>query len=256
MAESKTLIEENETINLLMSHVSVRSFLDQPVETSTLATIVRAGQMASTSSGVQAYSVISVEDKALRSKLRELSGNQAYVEECPVFLVWCADLHRLELAAGPHLGDGESYADSTENFVVATVDVALASQNAAVAAEALGLGIVYIGGLRNHIAEVAELLGLPERVYPVFGMCIGYPAERNGLRPRLPLEAVLHTDRYDASKQAEAVALYDAVSAEYLSKRTNGARSTPWSKLMAGRLAEPVRLHMQTFLQGKGFMKR
>ncbi|WP_337034991.1 oxygen-insensitive NADPH nitroreductase [Paenibacillus illinoisensis] len=246
----------NETIELMMKHRSVRKFKPDPVSEEQLATIVAAGQMASSSSSVQAYSVVAVTEPDLKSKLAALAGNQAYVEECPVFLVWCADLYRLSDAAKRHHPEKESYADSTENFMVATIDVALASQNAALAAESLGFGIVYIGGLRNKIEEVTELLGLPEGVYPVFGMCVGIADQETGIRPRLPLNAVLHRNRYDAEETLRGVESYDETTKAYMAARTNGERTTPWSELMAKRLTEPARLQMKSYLEGRGFMKR
>lgn len=246
----------NETIELMMKHRSVRKFKPDPVSEEQLAIIVAAGQMASSSSSVQAYSVVAVTEPELKSKLAALAGNQAYVEECPVFLVWCADLYRLSDAAKRHHPEKESYADSTENFMVATIDVALASQNAALAAESLGFGIVYIGGLRNKIEEVTELLGLPEGVYPVFGMCVGIADQETGIRPRLPLNAVLHRNRYDAEETLRGVESYDETTKAYMAARTNGERTTPWSELMAKRLTEPARLQMKSYLEGRGFMKR
>ncbi|QWU16594.1 FMN reductase (NADPH) [Paenibacillus sophorae] len=247
---------DNAVLSLLGRHVSVRKFRPEPVSEEQLAAIIGAGQMASTSSNVQAYSVIAVTEPALKAELAALAGNQAYVAECPVFLVWCADLYRLREAAKPHLNGADTYEDSTENFIIATVDTALAAQNAAVAAESLGLGIVYIGGLRNKIAEVAERLGLPELVYPLFGMCLGYPDQAPGPRPRLPLPAVLHRNRYDAEETVRQVETYDSTMSDYLRQRTGGAKDTPWSAIMAVRLAEPIRLHMKDFLQGKGFMRK
>lgn len=248
--------DNNETISLLMNHASVRKYQDKPVSDEQLKAIIEAGQMASTSSSVQAYSVIAVTDSALKAELAGLAGNQAYIEQCPVFLVWCADLYRLREVTKPHLQGETSYEDSAENLIVATVDVALAAQNAAVAAESLGLGIVYIGGIRNRIAEVSELLGLPELVYPIFGMCVGYPDGASSLRPRLPLEAVLHRNRYNAETTVEQVKNYDKVSSDYMRERTNGAKDTPWSVIMAERLAQPARMHMKEFLLEKGFFKR
>jgi len=221
-----------------------------------LEAIIRAGQMASTSSNVQAYSVIAVTEPSLKAKFAELSGNQSYIAQCPVFLVWCADLYRLKEVTKPYLQGASSYEDSTENFIVATVDVALAAQNAAIAAESMGLGIVYIGGIRNRISEVSELLGLPELVYPLFGMCLGYPSETSGQRPRLPMRAVLHRNRYDAEEAVEQVKVYDEVLSAYLRERTGGANAAPWSAIMAKRLAEPARLHMKEFLKSKGFLQR
>ena len=246
----------NETIELMMKHRSVRKYKPDPVSDEQLAAIVAAGQMASSSSSVQAYTVIAVTDLEQKAKLAELAGNQAYVNECPVFLVWCADLYRLSDAANRHLPEKESYADSTENFMVATIDAALASQNAALAAESLGFGIVYIGGLRTRIEEVAELLGLPEGVYPVYGMCIGVADQETGIRPRLPLNAVLHRNRYNAEQSIKGVEQYDETTTAYMKERTNGERTTPWSELMAKRLTEPTRLQVRPFLEGKGFLKR
>lgn len=239
-----------------MKHTSVRQFQDKPVSEEQLAAIIGAGQMASTSSNVQAYSIIAVTDSALKAELAGLAGNQVYIEQCPVFLVWCADLYRLHEVTKPHLQGAATHEDSMENFIVATVDVALAAQNAAVAAESLGLGIVYIGGIRNQIAKVSELLGLPELVYPVFGMCLGYPAGINGVRPRLPQQAILHRNKYNAESTVEQVKVYDEVSQAYLRERSGGKTDTPWSEIMAKRLAEGTRLHMKDYLLEKGFMQK
>ncbi|WP_379128165.1 oxygen-insensitive NADPH nitroreductase [Paenibacillus sp. sgz500958] len=246
----------NETIDLLMKHASVRRFQNKPVSEEQLAAIIGAAQMASTSSNVQAYSVIAVTDPVIKEELAGLVGNQAYVAQCPVFLVWCADLYRLKEVTKPYLNGAASYEGSTENFIVATVDASLAAQNAAVAAESLGLGIVYIGGIRNQIAKVSELLGLPELVYPVFGMCLGYPEGESGLRPRLPLQAVLHRNGYNAENTVEQVNTYDEVSKAYMHQRTGGTSAAPWSAMMAKRLSEPARLHMKEFLQHIGFMQK
>ncbi|WP_019635384.1 oxygen-insensitive NADPH nitroreductase [Paenibacillus fonticola] len=243
----------NETIALLLNHRSIRKFTDQALTREQVETIVAAGQTASSSSHVQAYSVIAVTEEPLKAELARLSGNQAYVYSCPVFLVWCADLSRLKAAALKHRTGQETYEGSMENLIVATVDTALAAQNAAVAAESLGLGIVYIGGIRNQIAEVASLLGLPELVYPVFGMCVGYPDQEPVLRPRLPQQAVLHWNSYDASGSEKHVERYDEIMSAYLRERTGGAKDTPWSELMADKLAQPSRMHMASFLRDRGF---
>ncbi|OAB45350.1 oxygen-insensitive NADPH nitroreductase [Paenibacillus glacialis] len=246
----------NNMISELKNHRSVRQFTDEQVSDEQLNAIISAGQMASTSSNVQAYSVIAITEPELKGKLALLAGNQAYVEQCSVFLVWCADLYRLKQVTAPHLGDQLSYEDSMENFIVATIDVALAAQNAAIAAESLGLGIVYIGGIRNQISEVSELLDLPELVYPVFGMCVGYPDQENSVKPRLPIEAVLHRNRYNKEQIIEQVKVYDVTTKQYLLERTEGKKDTPWSQMMATRLALPHRLHMKKFLESKGFMNK
>lgn len=246
----------NETLSVLMNHRSIRKFKQEEVSEQQLATIVAAAQMASSSSHVQAYSVIAVTAPPLKKQLATLAGGQAYVEQCPLFLVWCADLYRLKRVTEQHKPDRISYEDSTENFIVATTDATLAAQNAAIAAESMGLGIVYIGGLRNHIAEVTELLVLPELVYPVFGMCVGVPDQTPELRPRLPQTAVLHRNGYDLQQTMESMERYDETMSDYLSKRTGGERTTPWSEAMATRLTEPARLHMKSFLEQQGLLKQ
>ncbi len=250
---SEAIKSVNETVALLLGHRSIRKFKDEALTREQVETIVAAGQAASSSSHVQAYSVIAVTEKKLKEELSRLSGNQAYVYSCPVFLVWCADLSRLKAAAHKHRPGQETYEGSMENLIVATVDAALAAQNAAIAAESMGLGIVYIGGIRNQIAEAARLLGVPELVYPVFGMCIGYPDQQPILRPRLPQEAVLHWNGYDASTAEKQVARYDEIMSAYLRERTGGAKDTPWSELMADKLAQPSRMHMASFLRERGF---
>ena len=246
----------NDTINLLMNHKSIRKYKNDPVTEEQLETIIAAGQMASSSSNVQAYSVIAVTDSELKAKVAGLAGNQAYINECPVFLVWCADMYRLRETAETQAAGVETYENTMENFVVSTIDVALAAQNAAVAAESLGLGVVYIGGVRNNIEELSELLGLPELVYPVFGMCLGVPDQDPVLRPRLPLKAVLHRNGYDKEQSLAGVKEYDETLSAYMRERSNGKQSATWSEMMTKRLTEPARLQLKSFLDGKGFMKR
>ncbi|GGJ15173.1 oxygen-insensitive NADPH nitroreductase [Paenibacillus hunanensis] len=246
----------NDTIRLLMNHRSIRSYKPDAVTDEQLEAIVAAGQMASSSSNVQAYSVIAVKDPERKASLARMAGSQRYIEECPVFLVWCADLYRLEHAVQKHAPEKESYVDAVENFIVATADVTLAAQNAAIAAESMGLGVVYIGGIRTDIEGVSELLGLPEYVYPIYGMCLGYPNQEPGLRPRLPLKAVLHREAYDADATLQAVEEYDDTMVQYLTERTGGIKTTPWSEQMAQKFTTPSRMQLKEFLEKKGFNKR
>lgn len=246
----------NETIQLIMNHKSIRKYKNEPVTDEQLETIIAAGQMASTSSNVQAYSVIAVTDTELKNELSVLAGNQAYIRECPVFLVWCADMYRLRETVRSLDAEAVTYEDTMENFTVATIDVALAAQTAAIAAESLGLGVVYIGGVRNQIKELSERLGLPEFVYPVFGMCLGHPDQDPVLRPRLPLKSVLHKNSYNKDQSLAGVKEYDETLSAYMRERSDGKQSATWSEMMTKRQTEPARLHMKAFLESKGFMKQ
>ncbi|ACT04246.1 oxygen-insensitive NADPH nitroreductase [Paenibacillus sp. JDR-2] len=240
----------NEMIALLKQHRSIRKFTKDPVTEQQLDAILTAAQQASTSSNMQAYSVIGITDKELRSELAKLAGNQAYIEESPVFLVWCADLYRWEQAAKRHYED--VMPSTTENFIIGTVDAALAAQNAAVAAESLGLGIVYIGGIRNQPEKVSGLLQLPQHVYPVFGMCIGVPDQSPLDRPRLPRQAVYFENTYKQGAIDSAIDTYDETLSTYMTARSNGKASTTWSQAMAGK-AGPIRIHMRSYLEKQGF---
>lgn len=244
----------NPTIELLNSHRSIRKFTDEPVAQSTVDTLIKAGQAAATSSFIQACTVIQVSQGERRDALAEMANNQAYVSEAPVFLVFCADMKRHKLACDMHHADMLS--GYTEQFLTASMDCALFAQNVIVAAESLGLGGVYIGGLRNKIQDVSDLLELPELVYPVFGMCLGHPDQNPEVKPRLPLDVVLKQDRYDDSQDAERIAAYDSDVREYYKTRTGGNKDMTWSEQISGMLVKEARPHMLPFLNGKGFLKR
>lgn len=244
----------NPTIELLNSHRSIRKFTDEPVAQSTVDTLIKAGQAAATSSFIQACTVIQVSQGERRDALAEMANNQAYVSEAPVFLVFCADMKRHKLACDMH--DADMLSGYTEQFLTASMDCALFAQNVIVAAESLGLGGVYIGGLRNKIQGVSDLLELPELVYPVFGMCLGHPDQNPEVKPRLPLDVVLKQDRYDDSQDAKRIAAYDSDVREYYKTRTGGNKDMTWSEQISGMLVKEARPHMLPFLNGKGFLKR
>lgn len=244
----------NSTIELLNAHRSIRKFTAEPIEQDTLNTLIKAGQAAATSSFIQACTVIQVSAGDRRDALAEMAGNQQYVSSAPVFLVFCADMKRHQLACGMH--EAEMQSGFTEQFLTASLDCALFAQNVMVAAESLGLGGVYIGGLRNKIEAVSELLELPELVYPVFGLCLGHPDQNPEVKPRLPLDVVLKQDRYDDSQDAERIAAYDDSVREYYRTRTGGNKEMSWSEQISGMLVKEARPHMLPFLNKKGFIKR
>ncbi|MFC2992388.1 oxygen-insensitive NADPH nitroreductase [Halomonas tibetensis] len=239
----------NPTIELLKSHRSIRKFTDQPVSRELLEELIRAGQGAATSSHVQAYTVIHVKNAENREKIAELAGGQSYVATCGTFLMFCADMKRPTEAAertGARVVRG-----MTEQLLVASVDTALMAQNVAVAAESEGLGICYIGGVRNDPQAVSDLLGLPDHVYPVFGMCLGYPAHQPDVKPRLPVGAILKEDSYsDDRKQVEA---FDATMHAYYQSRKGGNKESNWSSNLTPLFDTKLRPHMREFLVKRGF---
>jgi len=234
-------------------HASVRAYMDEPIKPELLRTLIRAGQAAATSSFIQAYSVVRVTRPAARAAIAQAAGGQVWIEQAAEFLVYCADLRRINGACS-RSGKGEIEGWS-EHGIQAVVDVALMAQNVLLAAESVGLGGVFIGGIRNDPQVVADQLKLPDLVTPVFGMCLGWPAQHNPVKPRMPVEMVLHTDEYrDVSD--EAMAAYDATMADYYQSRGSNVKLSDWSTAAANAIQGKKREHLLGFLQGRGFFKR
>lgn len=206
----------NDVVAGLLAHRTVRAFRPDPLPDGTLATLVAAAQSAPSSSNLQTWSVVAVEDEAAKRRLAQVAGGQRHVAEAPLVLVWLADLARLG-ALGRDRDKPTDGLDYLEMLMVGVVDAALAAQNATVALESLGLGSVYIGALRNDPEAVAELLGLPPNVVAVFGLCVGWPDPERpaAVKPRLPQEVVLHRGRYDPALATGAIASYDAAMAVF-----------------------------------------
>ncbi|MGG0642401.1 oxygen-insensitive NADPH nitroreductase [Sporosarcina gallistercoris] len=238
-------------IDLLNSHASVRSYTDELLSKETVRELVSAGQHAASSHFVQAYSVVHATDEAVRAKLGEYSKNPHQFNGAGAALVFCADFHRLQAAAALH--ERSIDFSHAEAMLVGTIDVALFAQNIAIAAESKGYGICYIGGVRNNPAEISELLKLPEGVVPLFGMTIGVPAKVNEVKPRLPLDAVLHENMYDASNYDEVLREYDATMAAYYETRSSNQKLAGWTEQMADFLESPQRPYMKEFLREQGF---
>lgn len=246
----------NKTIETILNHRSIRSFTDQPLTDEQITTIVKSAQAASTSSFVQAYTIIGVKDRDTKEKFMNIS-KQDYVADNGHFFIFCADLHRHELAGEIENVDVNASIESTEKFVVSIVDASLAAQNAAIAAEAMGLGICYIGSLRNDIEEAAKLLKLPDYVIPLFGLAVGYPNKVNDQKPRLPIGNIYHEETYeqDEEKLINQLKEYNEVISAYYDERTKGKRKDRWTEQITNMFKEPKRMHMKKFVKGKGFLK-
>lgn len=244
----------NPIIDQLSRHRSIRKFQPRAIPRQSLEAFVRAGQCAATSSHVQAYSIIHVVNPENRARLAELAGGQPYIAECSDFLVFCADMKRPTEAA--ERAGADVVRGMTEQLLVASIDTALMAQNVAIAAESEGVGICYIGGIRNNPAEVSELLRLPEHVYPVFGMCLGYPDQDPEVKPRLPLPAILKEDYYQDARDTELVAEFDATMHRYYQVRTGGNKDSNWSEQLKPLFTSKLRPHMQSFLRDRGFGKQ
>jgi FMN reductase (NADPH) len=241
----------NEVIETILNHRSLRHFEDKPLTEEQIKTIVSCAQSASTSSFIQAYSIIGVKDKEKKKRLAEIAGNQGYVENNGHFFVFCADLYRHTMIGENEQKNVSPSIESTEKFMVALIDASLAAQNAAIAAESLGLGICYIGGIRNNLEEVQKLLKTPEQVIPLFGLAVGIPVKLTDKKPRLPLEHVYHEDEYEQNTEVYMSQLhkYDELISRYYEERTEGNRKDRWTEQIAVMLDSKSRMYMKEFVQ-------
>lgn len=226
-------LADNPVLRTLLQHRTVRRYDDRPVEPQVLDAVLAAAQSASTSSHLQAWSVIVVEDAARKARLAALAGNQAHIAQAPVVLIFVADLARLRGIATDcgMAGDGLDY---LESFIIGVTDAALAAQNAVVALESIGLGACYIGAMRNNPEKVAAELALPPETFAVFGMTLGYPDPRvpTGVKPRLPQQMVVHREQYDASRSE--LADYDQRMRAFQAEQ--GMDDKNWTEKTASRI--------------------
>ena len=225
----------NDTLDVLVAHRSVRAFLPDALPAGTIELLVAAGQSAASSSNLQPWSVIAVENPARKARLAALAGNQKHIEQAPLFLLWLVDLHRLE-TVGKDVGTPTEGLDYLETLLLGTVDTAIAAQNAVVALESLGLGAVYAGGIRNRPADVARELGLPPHVFALVGLAVGYPDPDApaSVKPRLPQEAVLFREQYAPWAHAAAVSDYDLRLRDF--QREQGLTERDWSQQATQRV--------------------
>lgn len=242
----------NKIIHLLKAHRSIREYSDQPVTQDMVETLVAAGQCVSTSSFIQATTVIQISNQETRKKLCEYAADQTYVASAPVFLVFCADMKRHRLSCEMH--DAPMLSGYAEQFLTASMDCAFFAQNVLIGAESLGLGGCYIGAIRNRIAEVDKILNLPELVFPVFGLCLGFPAQNPEIKPRLPLSVVLKQERYEDSSDSLLISEYDKTIRHYYSTRTDGTKNISWSEQISAKMGKEARPHLLPYLISKGYL--
>lgn len=230
----------NDTVRIQLAHRSVRRFGPRDVTDDELTTLVAAAQSAPTSSNLQPWSVIAVRDPDRRARLAHLAGEQAFIAQAPLFLVWVADLGRARRLA-VRRGTDVHAADYLETTLIGFIDTALAAQNAVTAAESLGLGSVFVGAIRNRPEEVAAELKLPPHTVAAFGLAVGEPdpAERAGVKPRLPQAAVLHREQYSDKSDAH-LDVYDERLAAYNARF--GLKGN-WTDRVLARLRGPESMH-------------
>ncbi|MCO5296425.1 MAG: nitroreductase family protein [Fimbriimonadaceae bacterium] len=247
--------EADEALAPFVRHRSVREYAARDVPESVVRGLVGAAQSAATSSNLQLWSLISIQEPERRAAIARLCADQKQVHTAPWFFAFLVDHHRLRGAALA-VGQQPTGLDYTEFFAMALVDASLAAERMVCAAESLGLGICYIGALRNDPEGVRTLLNLPEGTFGAFGLCLGWPAEEStaAIKPRLRQEDVWFRETYGQPDPAE----YDArMRAFYESQQMKG--DVTW-RMRSGRRVDDHHLTgrevLKEWLLGQGFGRR
>jgi len=185
----------NETIKCLYERASVRLFEDRAIEPNVLKTIIDAGCHGATGGNLQPYSIIKIESPEKKKALMDTGCMQNIVEKAPVNLLFCIDWHRIQRWAqdnkAPFMAN-KSY----RHFWIAFQDTIIAAQNTCTAADAMGLGSVYIGTVESCFDEIKDIFKIPNGVFPVVILSLGYPVETPAPAPKLMSDVIVHNEEY------------------------------------------------------------
>ena len=247
---------ENDAIQVMMNHRSVRRFKAQAVEPEVLGEIVGCGLRASNTGNMQLYSIIATQQEPLRGELCKLHFGQCAT--APLWLTVCTDVARYHHYCRVN-GCDEPFGNLLW-FESALVDASLAAQNICVAAEAKGLGFCYLGTVMYNTAAIADLLRCPKGVVPVIAIAIGYPDEEPRTSERLGPDALLHSETYHQATDAEIVATHAVRDNDPFNRRMveeNGTRNYCeifTTKRYPRAMNEAVSRDLEAFLRDSGVM--
>ena len=198
----------NETLRVLFERASCRNFSEKPVPPDVLRQVLEAGVHAPTGGNLQPYSIIKIEDDDTRTELARLCGEQSFMAKAPVHLLFCIDWHRLRRWAKLEVAPYTS-TSAYRNFWISLQDVVLCAQNIATAADSLGMSSVYIGMVYECLYELREMFALPDGVYPVVLLCLGYPARSLQPARKLGVDVVVHEGKYHELSDEQLVEAFN-----------------------------------------------
>lgn len=190
----------------MLNHRTIRKYKSTSITPTVLEKILYAGTRASTTGNMQVYSIIVTTDSEIKEKLWEAHFKQDMVKQAPVVITCCADFNRFNKWC--EINNTSPGYDNYLSFYTASIDALLAAQNIALAAEEFGMGICYLGTTTYMSHKIIEILNLPKGVVPVTTIVMGYPAEKPELTDRLPVDAVIHHEKYSDFTPEKIIALY------------------------------------------------
>ncbi len=244
----------------MLRHRTHRRYTPDPVADELVDVLLACALSTPSKSDLQQASVVLVKDAAKRAQIAELIPDMPWIATAPVFMVFCGDNRRIrricELRGRPFAND------HLDSFLNAAVDAGMALQSFIRAAAAVGLGCCPISVVRNHIAAIGAILALPDCVFPLAGLCVGYPSREGYISLRLPPAATVHVDAYDDADLAQQIDGYDRRrDARYAIPRENQryaeeygcAEFYGWSEDKARQVSKPERAGLGAFLKRHGF---
>jgi len=191
---------KNTTLNIIYNRRSIRKFKEKPIQEEIIKLIIEAGVRAPTNCMLQPYSLIIIKDKEKKEKMAEIC-KQRIISQAPVSILICADLNRIKNIADNIIADNIYRRNKYEiDKIFSIFECGLVAENMILATESLGLGAVLIGTILNFLEEIAELFKLPPNVLPIILLCIGERNEDPPLRPRWPIEMIIHENEYNTIK--------------------------------------------------------
>lgn len=235
-----------------------RRYRDQPVSPALLRLLCACALSAPSKSDLQQRDIVIVRDAAKRGEIAALIPDMPWIGAAPAFLIFCANGRRLPAIAKLR---GKPFPNDHFDLLFNAVgDAAIALATFICAAEAAGLGCCAISVIRDHAAHVSGLIGLPPRVIPFAGLCVGWPAEEARVVPRLPLAATVHVDRYEEGDLPAQLSTYDERREKlrpYATQRGPERWGKParygWSEDKARQYADPQRADFGAFVRAQGF---
>ena len=243
------------TIKNLQNHRTIREFEDTPIDPTVLQSLFEAMNRTASANGLQQFSVIRVKDKALRKGLADVAA-QEYLARVPELVIFIVDQYRnREIARST--GQEVPYISTIDAFFSGFSDALLAAQTLNTAVEAMGMGAVYFGSILNDTREVIRLLGLPQLTFPAVGLGFGHIGQNPTLKPRMPLEEKMFTDKYAGLEiDLEALSHYDEAMTEYYDLRDKNRRVDSFSKQVVKKFsaANETRLRWLDVIREQGFV--